>query len=118
MMELTPALINKALGSASKGDKTTLETLLSKKIDLSRCMDRYGATTVHYAARAGKLELIRWLVLTVGLSGSKQANNGATPVHDAATTGQLECLQWLVKHGGCSSMCRDASLATPLHLGK
>lgn len=116
-MELTSAVINRALSFATKGDRNALEAL-SKKYDLSRCVDRYGASVVHYAARAGKIGLLSWLVETIGLSGSKEANNGATPAHDAAATGQLECLQWLLQCGGCSPDCRDASLATPLHLGK
>lgn len=116
-MDITPALNNKALGSASKGDLNTLKSL-KEQIQLSRCIDRYGATPVHYAARAGKVDCLRWLVQSAGLSGSKPANNGATPAHDAAATGQLDCLQWLVKHGGCSITSRDASGATPLHLGE
>ena len=115
-MEVTPAVINQALSSATKGDKPALEDL-AKKIDLSRCVDRYGATLIHYAARAGKTNTISWLVQTVGLSGSKQANNGATPAHDAAATGQLESLQWLIQYGGCDPNSKDTSLATPLHLG-
>lgn len=115
-MEISPAVINQALGSATKGDRPALEAL-RKKHDLSRCVDRYGATVVHYAARGGRTALLAWLVQTVGLSGSKQANNGATPAHDAAATGQLESLQWLIQYGGCESTSRDSSLATPLHLG-
>lgn len=109
------SFINKSLAAASKGDIHTLETLRNQ-FDVNRCVDRYGATPVHYAARTGKLDCLRWLVQTAGLSGSKQANNGATPAHDAAATGQLDCLQWLIQHGGCSANCRDASQATPLHL--
>lgn len=117
IMELTPTTVNQALSYATKGDRTALEAL-SKKFDLARCIDRYGATVIHYAARAGRTGLLAWLVQTVGLSGSKDANNGATAAHDAAATGQLESLQWLIQYGGCSATYRDASLATPLHLGK
>ena len=115
-MDITAALINKALGAASKGDLNTLKSLRDQ-LQLSKCVDRYGATPVHYAARAGKVDCLRWLVQSAGLSGSKPANNGATPAHDAAAKGQLDCLQWLVQHGGCSLNGRDSSGATPLHLG-
>lgn len=115
-MDVTAALINKALGSASKGDLNTLKSL-KEQIQLVRCIDRYGANSVHYAARAGKVDCLRWLIQTAGLSGSKPANNGATPAHDAAATGQLDCLQWLIQHGGCSLDSRDSCGATPLHLG-
>ena len=90
---------------------------LQLRINLNEAWDKFGATPVHYAARAGKVDCLRWLVQTAGVSGSKPANNGATPAHDAAATGQLDCLQWLIKNGGCSATTRDSCGATPLHLG-
>ena len=116
-MDVTAALINKALGAASKGDLNTLKSL-KDQLQLSKCEDRYGSTPVHYAARTGKVDCLRWLVQSAGLSGNKPAKNGATPAHDAAAKGQLDCLQWLVQYGGCSLNSRDVSGATPLHLGK
>lgn len=53
-MELTTTTINQGLGYATKGDRSSLEGLASKKYDLARFLDRYGAGIVHYAARAGK----------------------------------------------------------------
>lgn len=111
------SLLTKSLSAASKGDLATLKSLKSQ-INLTESCDKFGATPVHYAARAGKIDVLRWLIHTAGLSGSKPANNGATPAHDAAATGQLDCLQWLIENGGCSSTCRDSCGATPLHLGK
>ena len=114
---MSGALTNKALSSAAKGDLSTLKALRDQ-IDLNHTADKFGATPVHYAARAGKVDCIRWLVQTAGLSGNKAANNGATPAHDAAATGQIDCLQWLVQFGGCGATSRDSCGATPLHLGK
>ena len=111
------ALNTKALSAASKGDLTTLKSL-KEQLNLSECCDKFGATPVHYAARAGKVDCLRWLIQTAGASGNKPANNGASPAHDAAATGQLDCLQWLIQNGGCSSDSRDACGATPLHLGQ
>lgn len=114
---MSGALTNKALSAAAKGDLATLKAL-KDQIDINKVADKFGATPVHYSARAGKVDCLRWLVQTAGLSGNKPANNGATPGHDAAATGQLDCLQWLVQYGGCSSTGRDSCGATPLHLGK
>lgn len=114
---MSGALTNKALSASAKGDLSTLKAL-TDQIDLNQTTDKFGATPVHYAARAGKVDCIRWLVQSAGLSGNRSANNGATPAHDAAATGQIDCLQWLVQFGGCSSTCRDSCGATPLHLGK
>lgn len=110
------ALHTKALSAASKGDLETLRSLKAR-LNLSECCDKFGASPVHYAARAGKVDCLRWLIQTAGVSGNKSANNGATPAHDAAATGQLDCLQWLIQNGGCSANGRDACGATPLHLG-
>ena len=114
---MSGALTNKALSAAAKGDLATLKALRDQ-IDLNQTTDKFGATPVHYAARAGKVGCIRWMVQSAGLSGNRPANNGATPAHDAAATGQLDCLQWLVQSGGCGATGRDSCGATPLHLGK
>lgn len=108
--------VTKALSAASKGDLNTLKRL-REQMNLSDAVDKFGATPVHYSARTGKVDCVRWLVQSAGLSGNKPANNGATPAHDAAATGQLDCLQWLIQNGGCSANSKDACGATPLHLG-
>ena len=105
-----------ALNAASSGNLTALTTL-GESLNLSECYDKYGASLVHYAVRGGKIDCLRWLILSAGLSGNKPANNGATPAHDAAATGQLDCLQWLVQNGVCSPNAKDAGGTTPLHLG-
>ncbi len=110
-------LTTKALSAASKGDLNTLKSIKDQNVNLSECSDKFGATPVHYAARAGKVDCLRWLIQTAGVSGNKPANNGATPAHDAAATGQLDCLQWLIQNGGCSASDTDSCGATPLHLG-
>ena len=111
------SLTTKCLSAASKGDLNTLRSL-KQQINLSQCSDKFGATPVHYSARAGRVDCLRWLIQEAGANGNKPANNGATPAHDAAATGQLDCLQWLIENGGCSATGRDTCGATPLHLGE
>ena len=117
MEATTVALSKEALAAASNGDQGTIRNV-AHQIDIGKCADRHGATLVHYAARAGQVGCLRFLVQELGLSATKQANNGATPCHDAAARGKLDCLQWLVQHGGCSPEIRESSGATPLHLGE
>ncbi len=111
------SLLIQSLSAASLGDIDVLNSL-RKQVNLHNCLDKFGASPVHYAARTGKVDCLKWLVITAGLCGNKAANNGATPAHDAAATGQLKCLQWLIEYGGCSETGRDACGATPLHLGE
>ena len=111
------SVVNRCLKAASQGDIVTLNQL-RQQIDLAKCFDKYSATPLHYAARAGRMKCVEWLVEEAKLSGTKPADNGATPAHDAAATGQLKCLQWLMESGRCSETGRDNCGATPLHLGK
>ena len=106
---------SRVLAACSKGDIAFLHRI-SKETSLGRCLDKFGASPVHYAVRSGKRDCLQWLVMVGGLSPSTAALNGAMPVHDAAATGQLECLEWLVRKGGCDPEARDCAQATPLHL--
>lgn len=106
---------SRVLAACSKGDIAFLHRM-SKETSLSRCLDKFGASPVHYAVRSGKRDCLQWLVMVGGLSPSTPAHNGAMPVHDAAATGQLDCLEWLVRKGGCDADARDCAQATPLHL--
>lgn len=115
-MQRRMSLVTNSLRAANKGDIVTLSNLKGQ-VNLRSCCDKFGATLAHYAARAGKVDCLKWLVEIAGLSGSKPASNGATPAHDAAATGYLDCLKWLIDYAGSSETERDACGATPLHLG-
>ena len=106
---------SRVLAACTKGDIALLHRI-SKETSLSKCLDKFGASPVHYAVRSGKKDCLQWLVMVAGLSPTTPALNGATPVHDAAATGQLNCLEWLVQKGKCDPNARDCAQATPLHL--
>ena len=78
--------------------------------------DRFGATPIHYAARHGQLECLRWLVEHSGVSPNAAARNGSTPAHDAAATGYLECLKYLLVNTKCGVHDRTVEGATVLHM--
>lgn len=92
---------DRTLLAARQGDVQTLKAQLAAKALTSDVKDVLGASSVHHAARAGKLTCLRFLVEEAGLPGNCLANNGASPAHDAAATGNLACLQWLLTQGGC-----------------
>ncbi len=68
---------------------------------------------LHYAARDGKVELIRKL-LQNGANIESEDKNSARPIHHAAFNGRLEAVMLLIKHG---ADVHDTSYKgnTPLH---
>uniref|UniRef100_A0A8D0HMG3 Espin like n=1 Tax=Sphenodon punctatus TaxID=8508 RepID=A0A8D0HMG3_SPHPU len=106
----------RAILAAKDGDLSTLEQLHTEGTLGLNITDSLGAGLVHHAARAGRLECLKFLVLQVKLPGNQRANNGATPAHDAAAMGNLAELQWLIRDGGYNMQEQDASGASPLHL--
>ncbi|KAJ6666217.1 hypothetical protein lerEdw1_001122 [Lerista edwardsae] len=109
--------LERALQAARQGDVDTLKSLQADgQLRPAALRDPLGASPAHHAARAGKLNCLRYLVEEAGLAGNGRARNGATPGHDAAATGNLACLQWLLVQGGCRVQDTDNSGATVLHL--
>ncbi|XP_042178525.1 espin-like protein isoform X2 [Oncorhynchus tshawytscha] len=111
-------LLHRVIQAARAGDLSAL-----RKLSSSGCLtvsasitDAQGAGPVHHAARCGRLECLRYLVVEVGLAADARALNRATPAHDAAATGHARELQWLVDQGGCNVEDQDAAGATALHL--
>ncbi|XP_045061764.1 espin-like protein [Coregonus clupeaformis] len=111
-------VLHRVIQAARAGDLSAL-----RKLSSSGCLtvsasitDAQGAGPVHHAARCGRLECLRYLVVEVGLAADARALNRATPAHDAAATGHARELQWLVNQGGCNIEDQDAAGATALHL--
>uniref|UniRef100_A0A4W4E7N5 WH2 domain-containing protein n=1 Tax=Electrophorus electricus TaxID=8005 RepID=A0A4W4E7N5_ELEEL len=109
-------VVERTLLAARQGDVQTLKVHLAEKVLNKDVKDMLGATPVHHAARAGRLNCLRFLVDEARLPSNSLANNGASPAHDAAATGNLACLQWLLTQGGCHASAKDSSGATILHL--
>ena len=78
--------------------------------------DDFGATPIHFAARNGHLECLKWLVTRSGVSPNAVARNGATAAHDAAAMGHLACLHYLLENTACSSKDATVEGATALHM--
>ncbi|XP_060787516.1 espin isoform X3 [Neoarius graeffei] len=108
--------VEATLVAARQGEIETLKVQFEAKVLSSEVKDSLGATPVHYAARAGKLQCLQFLVGEAGLLANSLAHNGASPAHDAAATGNLACLQWLLTQAGCRASNKDNSGATVLHL--
>ena len=78
-----------------------LDDLKSLDLRNSDAKDDHGATSVHFVCRAGKLQMLSYLIKDVGLSATVRTNIGATPVHDAAATGHFEVVRWLLVNTPC-----------------
>uniref|UniRef100_A0A8D0DFN7 Uncharacterized protein n=1 Tax=Salvator merianae TaxID=96440 RepID=A0A8D0DFN7_SALMN len=114
--EVGEMALERALQAARQGDVEALKALLRRPpgdaAAAAALRDPLGASPVHHAARAGKLNCLRYLVEEAALAGNGRARNGATPGHDAAATGHLACLQWLLTQGEITT---DHWGGTPLH---
>ena len=82
-----------------------------KALDLrnANLKDDQGATCVHYVCRAGKVQLLIYLIKDVGLPANTRTDIGATPAHDAAATGHFEAVRWLLTNTPCKvSKCAES----------
>ena len=75
--------------------------------------DGYGYTALHYASRAGHVDMCE-LLLREGASVNLQTNSsGSTPLHRAAYTGHLPVVKLLLQYNA-DPHARDADNKTPL----
>lgn len=83
-----------------------------------KVVDEKGANCCHYASRAGRVDVIEYLVQSRQFSPHKRSEVGSTPAHDAAASGKLSTLQWLLKQAKppLSEDDQDGTGATILHL--
>ncbi|CAH1775407.1 unnamed protein product [Owenia fusiformis] len=100
------------LVASKQGDLIALESLNPTGEEI----DELGANCVHYAARAGNLDVLDYLINKCHLKGDKKSDIGATPAHDATASGHLESLVWLLSHGSCNIDDKDSTGSTIVHL--
>lgn len=78
--------------------------------------DAFGANLVHYAARAGNVCMLKFLVSNCGLNPLLRSETGSLPAHEAASYGKLEALRWLLEASDTQLLDRDRFGHTFLHL--
>lgn len=87
-------------GSAMSGDATKCERLLAQGKVHANERDSAGYTALHYAARAGKLEVCRVLVGRHHADVNAKTKEGqATPLHRAAYMGRDDICAYLIENG-------------------
>ena len=102
--------------NAAKLGHTQCLTTAYREMGVFNERDNFGATPIHFAARYGQLECLKWLVTRSGVSPNAVTMSGATAAHDAAATGHLSCLEYLVKNTRCDVKDKTSEGATVLHL--
>lgn len=103
-----------ALTAAKNGHKPCL-IVAYNQLGCSSQRDEFGATPIHYAARFGRLDCLKWLVKNSKVTPNAKSMNGDTAAHDAAAMGNLECLEYLLKNTKCSVDDKTVDGATVLH---
>ncbi|KJW07210.1 ankyrin repeat family protein [Orientia tsutsugamushi str. UT144] len=108
---------NTALHEAAKsGDIQTVKLILHEKEndrDYINSHDRTNTTALHYAIRAGYLEIAS-LLLTHGANPNAQDIYGRTPFHSAFREGNLQFIKLLLKNGANPNL-QNQHGNTPFH---
>ena len=103
--------------ATTDGDLSFLLSLKPEQLT-DKVVDEKGANCCHYASRAGRVDVIEYLVQSRHFNHQKRSEVGSTPAHDAAASGKLTTLQWLLKNARppLSEDDQDGTGATILHL--
>ncbi|SNX85550.1 uncharacterized protein MEPE_04259 [Melanopsichium pennsylvanicum] len=73
-----------------------------------------GLVPLHFAAKEGKTEIIRWLITEAGAIVEMEDREGETPLHKAAMAGKLSITSLLLSHGA-NANAKDTDGWTALH---
>ncbi|XP_062595905.1 espin-like, partial [Saccostrea cucullata] len=103
--------------ATTDGNISFLSTLNPEQLT-DKIVDDKGANCCHYASRAGRVDVIEYLVQNRHFNHHKRSMVGSTPAHDAAASGKLATVQWLLKQAKppLTPDDQDGTGATVLHL--
>lgn len=93
-------------------DAEIIEQILNKELKVDS-VDSDHATPLHYAAKQGKLNLVKML-LREGAKLDAQTREGCTPLHLAAQQQRLAVCKYLLEKGADPNV-RDNRGLTPMH---
>ncbi|TPX30172.1 hypothetical protein SmJEL517_g06208 [Synchytrium microbalum] len=103
-------------GASSRGDIDRVRWLLNRNA-LVNARDSSGLAALHYAARAGSIEVVEALLLAGADANTTSSELGCTPLHKAASGGKnsFNIAQILLKHGA-DPYSLETDGRTPLHV--
>jgi ankyrin repeat protein len=104
------ATIHSAAGG--NGDVQTVQAYLDRGTDVN-LKDQAGATPLHYAAAAGRLQIVQLLLERGANPNVRTITTEQTPLHMAAMAGHAKVVQLLLNHKARATLS-DAQGKTPL----
>lgn len=110
------AALDPGLAAARDGDLRVLRALVLDGWDVTT-PDRYGSCALQWAAGAGHLAVVHWLVKDCGLDPrtTVQPKDGRNALHWACRNGQLQVCRWLVEHGRVDPSTPTKDGTSPFH---
>lgn len=99
---------------SGSGDLPALKAMVKQNAALVSAHDRYGMLPLHYAAEAGQVAIMKFL-LENGADITDQDNRGWTALHHAVDNKQIEIMELLIAHGAKVD-APNSMQWTPLHL--
>jgi ankyrin repeat protein len=98
--------------AVEKGDLALAESLWKQSPELIQTHKKDGQTPLHVAARAGRKEIVQWLI-GKKVDANALDNKNLTPLHEAAAAGQRSIVELLLK-AGAKVDAEDNDGRTPL----
>ena len=81
----------------------------------ANCKDEKGHIPLHYAARNGHLEVVKYFIVELHCDPMDKNCIGRTPLHYACYHGNLNIAQYLIIEEHCNPSCENNDGYTPLH---
>lgn len=102
--------------TALAGDLDQLRKVLERNTRLHiDVLDSSGYSSLHYASRAGHLDVVKYLVSQGANVNLGTRANHTTPIHRASQQGHLSIVKYLLEHGADVHVL-DCRGKTALHL--
>jgi ankyrin repeat protein len=103
------------LHQSARRNLDAVELLVQYGADVEET-DSDASTPLHYAAKAGKIDVVKFLVQLWPEGVREQGNHSDTPLHLATQTGKIDLVKFLVERWPEGTRVTNRDRQTPLHL--
>lgn len=103
--------------ACDRGHNSVLNFFITQlDAELSAMRDNELRTSLHFAARRGRLETVKYLVIEKFHDPYCRDNKGYIPLHTAADLGHLNVVKWFLSELTLDTNIRTKTLFTPYHI--